>query len=58
MRFEGAYKGGSWAYPNAVEQDGKLYVVYSVNKEDCELSIIPLEGLAAFDPAPRSLRDE
>ena len=31
-----------WAYPYAVEEDGKLYVVYSENKENCELAIIPL----------------
>ena len=31
-----------WAYPYAVEEDGNLYVVYSENKENCELAIIPL----------------
>ncbi len=46
MRFPGKYKGGSWSYPNAFEYEGKLYVVYSVNKEDCELSIIPLSCLS------------
>ena len=35
-----------WAYPYAVEEDGYLYVVYSENKEDCELSIIPISSLA------------
>ena len=34
-----------WAYPYAVEEDGYLYVVYSENKEDCELSIIPVSSL-------------
>lgn len=34
-----------WAYPAALELDGKLYVTYSVAKEDCELSIIPLTAL-------------
>lgn len=47
MRFPGRAKGGSWAYPNACEHDGKLYIVYSENKEDCELAIIPVECLAA-----------
>ncbi len=49
MRFPGRYKSGSWAYPNACEHDSKLYVVYSVNKEDCELSIIPVDCLSASD---------
>lgn len=34
-----------WAYPAAIEHDGKLYVTYSVAKEDCELSIIPIRAL-------------
>lgn len=36
-----------WAYPYAVEEDGKLYVVYSEHKENCELAIIPIESLDA-----------
>ena len=36
-----------WAYPYAVEEDGKLYVVYSEHKENCELAIIPVESLEA-----------
>jgi hypothetical protein len=34
-----------WSYPAAVEANGNLYVIYSVGKEDCELSIIPLRAL-------------
>lgn len=34
-----------WAYPAAVEHGGNLYVTYSVAKEDCELSIIPIRAL-------------
>ncbi|MDD4565889.1 MAG: sialidase family protein [Eubacteriales bacterium] len=34
-----------WSYPSAVEHNGNLYVVYSQGKEDCVLSIIPLEAL-------------
>lgn len=37
--------GRQWAYPYAVEEDGKLYVVYSEHKENCELAIIPIESL-------------
>ena len=36
-----------WSYPYAHEHAGKLYVVYSIGKEDCGLSIIPLAVLAA-----------
>lgn len=35
-----------WTYPAAVEHDGHLYVIYDLNKEDCELSIIPIAALA------------
>lgn len=48
MRFEGKGKGpgpGQWSYPKAVEHDGHLYVVYTVNKEDAEMAVIPLESL-------------
>lgn len=41
----GRAKGRQWSYPYAHEHDGKLYVVYSISKEDCGLSIIPLRAL-------------
>jgi hypothetical protein len=44
-RFPGAAKGKQWSYPYGYEYDGKLYVVYSIGKEDCGLSIIPTRGL-------------
>ena len=34
------------AYPYAVEHEGSLYVVYSVDKADCEMAIIPVASLA------------
>lgn len=34
-----------WSYPKAIEHDGNLYVVYSQGKEDCCMSIIPIEVL-------------
>ena len=34
-----------WSYPSAVEHDGKLYISYTQGKEDCNLSIIPLDAL-------------
>jgi hypothetical protein len=38
-------KPTEWSYPNAFERDGKLYIAYSQGKEDCILSIIPIEAL-------------
>lgn len=34
-----------WSYPNAFEHNGNLYVAYTQGKEDCVLSIIPIEVL-------------
>ena len=34
-----------WSYPGAIEYDGKLYVSYTQGKEDCWLSVVPLEAL-------------
>jgi hypothetical protein len=34
-----------WTYPAAVEHNGNLYVIFDLNKEDCELAIIPLSAL-------------
>ena len=48
MRFEGRGKGpgpSQWSYPKAVEHDGRLYVIYTVNKEDAEMAVIPIEAL-------------
>jgi hypothetical protein len=45
-RFQGHAKSAQWSYPYGYEHDGKLYVIYSIGKEDCGLSIIPIESLA------------
>ena len=53
-RFSGYAKAPGYQYVRAVEHDGRLWVIYSVNKEDIELSVIPLaalEGLLAAPPA-------
>ncbi len=34
QRFEGMYKGGVYGYPHAMEIDGRMYVICSINKED------------------------
>lgn len=45
-RFAGKAKGsGTVQYPHAIEQGGSLWVIYSTNKEDIEVSEIPLAGL-------------
>jgi len=35
----------AWAYPEAVEKDGILYVVFSFNKKHCVLARIPIDSL-------------
>lgn len=47
------YKGQSYvgqptelAYPGAIELDGNLYIAYSQGKEDCALTIIPVDALS------------
>ena len=44
-RFPGTGKFKQWSYPYGYEHDGNLYVVYSVGKEDCGLSVLPIESL-------------
>ncbi|MCC7492901.1 MAG: exo-alpha-sialidase [Fimbriimonadaceae bacterium] len=44
-RQAGRCKDPQWSYPSAVERDGELFVAYSVAKEDCALSIVPLAAL-------------
>jgi len=45
-RFEGRAKGsGSLQYPHAIEHNGFLWVIYSTNKEDIEVTAIPLASL-------------
>lgn len=44
-RFAGQSKSKQWSYPYAHEHDGKLYVVYSMGKEDCGLTVLPIDSL-------------
>ena len=46
LRLPGRAKSPQWSYPYAHEHDGRLYVVYSIGKEDCGLSIIPVHAIA------------
>ena len=43
--YPGRAKGPQWSYPYAHEHHGKLYVVYSMGKEDCGLTILPVKSL-------------
>lgn len=45
-RFPGRAKSRQWSYPYGHEHDGKLYVVYSIGKEDCGLSVLSIESLS------------
>lgn len=45
-RFPGAAKSPQWSYPYGYEHEGKLYVVYSIGKEDCGLSVFPVSALS------------
>jgi len=38
-------KGRGWAYPSVIEHDRRVYVAYSVTKEHCCLSVLPLDAL-------------
>ncbi|HEX2950068.1 MAG TPA: sialidase family protein [Armatimonadota bacterium] len=45
---DGSYVGKptEWSCPNATERDGNLYITYTQGKEDCALSIVPIEVLS------------
>jgi hypothetical protein len=44
-RLPGMHKAAGFQYPNAILAAGRLWVVYSVNKEDIELSAVRVEDL-------------
>lgn len=44
-RFEGRFKRAGFSYPKSIVWDGYLYVSYATNKEDIEISRIPLTSL-------------
>lgn len=47
-RWEGRAKSAGYHYMRGYEHGGQLYTIYSVNKEDIEVSIIPLSEFAAL----------
>ena len=48
-RFPGHAKSKQWSYPYAYEHEGTLYIVYSIGKEDCGLTTVPIDSLRAND---------
>lgn len=46
QRYEGKYKRAGYSYPKSVIWGDWLYVAYAVNKEDIEVSRVPLISLA------------
>ena len=47
-RLPGRFKGAGYQYPNAVELNGELHVIYSRNKEDVEVLSVKLSELMAL----------
>lgn len=45
LRYPGQYKRLGYSYPKSVVWDGWLYVTYATNKEDIELTRVPLPSL-------------
>lgn len=45
-RYPGGSKTNGYSYPGACIYDGHLYISYATNKEDVEMSRIPLENLS------------
>ncbi|NNE93280.1 MAG: hypothetical protein HKN23_16680 [Verrucomicrobiales bacterium] len=44
--FKGNAKSPQWSYPYAYEHDGNLFVVYSIGKEECGLTVVPVSSLS------------
>lgn len=47
LRFEGQYKRPGYHYPKSVVWKGHLYVGYAANKEDVQVTRVPLASLTA-----------
>ncbi len=54
VQFAGVYKGPGFQYPHALINDGMLHVLYSIGKEDMELTSIPLAALERLEPVSAS----
>jgi hypothetical protein len=47
LRYEGQYKRPGYSYPKSAVIGDWLYVAYATNKEDIELTRIPIKSLQA-----------
>jgi hypothetical protein len=47
-RLPGRFKGPGYQYPNSLEVDGVLHIVYSVNKEEIEVQSISIDDARAI----------
>ncbi|MEZ4883999.1 MAG: sialidase family protein [Chitinophagales bacterium] len=52
LRFEGKYKRAGYSYPKSVVWGNYLYVAYATNKEDVELTRVPIESIDYFSDFP------
>ena len=46
LRFEGMFKRPGYHYPKSIVWNGYLYISYATNKEDVQLTRVPLASLA------------
>jgi hypothetical protein len=46
LRYPGRFKRPGYHYPKSIVWNGWLYTSYATNKEDVELTRVPLTGLA------------
>lgn len=53
LRHEGRWKNAGFQYPHSAIVDGSLLVLYSVNKEDIQVTHIPLSELSAIKQQSR-----
>lgn len=51
LRFEGQYKRPGYHYPKSVVWNGHLYVAYAANKEDVQVTRVPLTALNVVSAA-------
>ncbi|MFV3076126.1 sialidase family protein [Niveispirillum fermenti] len=47
LRFEGRYKRPGYHYPKSIVWNGHLHVAYTTNKEDVQVTRVPLAALTA-----------
>ena len=45
LRYPGRYKRVGFSYPKSIVHDGKVFVSYATNKEDIEVTEVPVSAL-------------